>query len=333
MKIAIVGEAWGEDEERTGQDFTGPSGRVLRGLLRQAGIDPAACLLTNVFKQRPPRGDIESFCGPLATALPGWNFITRGKYVRSEFFPELNRLFAELTAFEPDCIIALGNTALWAICKKTGIKKFRGTPIHSYGGAWKVVPTWHPSAVQRQWSLRPIALADISKAKRVAAMPELKRPRREIWINPTLADLGDFFAKHIEDAESLSVDIETANGQITEIGFAPNPAVALVVPFYSRAEGDGNYWRSHADEVAAWRWVKSVLALKRCFGQNFIYDMDYLWRTMGIPCPHQSDDTMLLHHALQPELEKGLGFLASIYTDEPSWKMMRQDNETLKKED
>jgi hypothetical protein len=32
---------------------------------------------------------------------------------------------------------------------------------------------------------------------------------------------------------------------------------------------------------------------------------------------------MLLHHALQPESEKGLGFLGSVYTNEASWKLMR----------
>ena len=36
---------------------------------------------------------------------------------------------------------------------------------------------------------------------------------------------------------------------------------------------------------------------------------------------------MLLHHALQPESEKGLAFLGSVYTNEASWKMMRQAGE------
>ena len=68
-------------------------------------------------------------------------------------------------------------------------------------------------------------------------------------------------------------------------------------------------------------------------GQNFSYDMQYFWRTVGITCPKFFGDTMLLHHALQPELEKGLGFLGSIYTNEPSWKFMRQEHFTLKKGD
>jgi hypothetical protein len=36
---------------------------------------------------------------------------------------------------------------------------------------------------------------------------------------------------------------------------------------------------------------------------------------------------------LQPEMEKSLGFLASIYTQEAPWKFMRSKHETIKKED
>jgi hypothetical protein len=42
---------------------------------------------------------------------------------------------------------------------------------------------------------------------------------------------------------------------------------------------------------------------------------------------------MLLHHALQPESEKSLGFLGSIYTGEASWKLMRQRGKTTIKRD
>jgi hypothetical protein len=43
---------------------------------------------------------------------------------------------------------------------------------------------------------------------------------------------------------------------------------------------------------------------------------------------------MLLHHALQPEVQKGLGFLGSIYTEEPAWKIMRPRGKgTIKRED
>jgi hypothetical protein len=52
--------------------------------------------------------------------------------------------------------------------------------------------------------------------------------------------------------------------------------------------------------------------------------MTFCWKNYGIPTPAPAEDTMLLHHAMQPEMEKGLGFLASVYTDEASWKFMRK---------
>jgi hypothetical protein len=46
-----------------------------------------------------------------------------------------------------------------------------------------------------------------------------------------------------------------------------------------------------------------------------------------------TDDTMLLHHSLQPESLKGLGFLGSLYCDEGPWKHMRAKHETIKKDE
>ena len=42
---------------------------------------------------------------------------------------------------------------------------------------------------------------------------------------------------------------------------------------------------------------------------------------------------MLLHHSLFPELQKGLGFLGSIYTNEASWKLMRGQDDSNKKDE
>jgi hypothetical protein len=64
-----------------------------------------------------------------------------------------------------------------------------------------------------------------------------------------------------------------------------------------------------------------------------MYDLHFLWRGYGIPTVNCDDDTMLLHHSLQPESEKGLGFLGSVYTNEASWKLMRARGKTTIKRD
>lgn len=341
-RVMIVGEAWGREEAEARAPFVGSSGRLLNGLLYQAGIDRRECFVTNVFNLQPkPTNDVKNLCGPKATAIPGMPSLSAGKYVRAEYANELDRLYNEIRVERPTLIIALGASAAWALLGTSGIRKIRGAPSYLGGLAAerigepiKVLPTYHPAAVLREWNLRPIVISDLMKARRELEFPEIRRPPREIWIEPTLADLVQFEREYIIPATDLSCDIETAGNQITCVGFAPTSSVAMVIPFVDPLQRDGNYWRSLADELIAWDHVRRWLRMaKRVVGQNFIYDMTFLWRGYGIPVIGEIHDTMLMHHALQPELEKGLGFQATIYTDELAWKFMRAKHETIKQED
>jgi len=340
-KMMLVGEAWGEQEAEAGEPFVGPSGRVLNMLLSATGIPRKEVYLTNVFNLRPSpsSNELRHLCGPKSEALPGYPALSSGKYVRAEYASELDRLFSEIKREAPNVIVAAGATPAWALLGSTGIRKVRGAPSYTYGvaasrvGQIKVLPTYHPSAVMREWKLRPIVLADLDKAKREAEFPEIRRPEREFWLAPTIADLHAFEARFITPGCDLSIDIETNNGQVTCIGFAPSPSVALVVPFIDPTVAHGNYWESMSQELAAWKFVKRLCESHPGIFQNGLYDVHYLWKVYGIRCFGLKDDTMLLHHSLQPEMEKGLGFLGSVYTDEPAWKFMRAKHETLKKED
>lgn len=343
MNIVIVGEALDEKSEQEGAPFRGPSGWMLKDALASCGIDINQCLLTNVFMLRPrPSTDISNLCGSKAEAIPGLPALTKGKYALVNYLPELKRLYREINDADPNLIIALGATAAWALCHTSGIKAIRGaftstspdagksvgTPLKRQ---YKVLPTYHPAAVLRDYTLRPILFADLDKASRNAGFPEIIRPTREVWIEPTLDDLATFHEKYIIPAERLSTDIETKGDQITCVGFAPSTSVSIVIPFYSFAAPGNNYWSTLKEELSAWKFVKTWCETKPSIFQNGIYDMHRLWRTYGIAC-RPADDTMLLHHSLQPEMDKGLGFLATLYTEEASWKFMSRV-ETLKKED
>ena len=330
--MMLVGEAWGKDEEEAGEPFVGASGRILNGMLKQVGIVRKECYLTNVFNLRPqPTNDVGNLCGPREEGIPGMPFLTAGKYVSAQYAPELQRLFAEIKRESPNVIVALGATAAWALLRTSGIRKWRGAPILSDYG--KVLPTYHPAAVMRQWQLRPIVLADLAKAVRESEFPEVNRPKRKIWVEPDLDDMTNFYYMHIKPSPALSIDIETIGDMITCVGFAPTIDRAICIPFFDESKPGKNYWPTFEQEREAWDYVRYFCSLKkRIVFQNGLYDMNFLWRTMGITVPHATDDTMLLHHALQPELEKGLGFLGTIYTDEAQWKFMRK-NATIKKED
>ena len=337
-KIAIVGEAFGEEEERVGKPFVGKSGQLLNSLLTDAGVRREDCLITNVFNLRPARNDLSTLCVSARDPfrLPGYAALVPGKYLHRQYEPEINRLLSELEAARPNITVLLGNTPCWALLGKTSVGKLRGAVTTSSSlPSLKVIPTYHPAAVLRSPDLRAVTVLDLKKAARESEFPEIRRKRREIWIEPSIPDLHTFYMKHIFSAARIAFDIETAYEQITCIGFATSPLNALVIPFVDSRKPQGNYWPTLAEELEAWKFVAKVLAsAKPKVGQNGKYDIEYLWAKYGIPVNNYADDTMLLHHSLLPESPKGLAFLGSVYTDEAAWKLNRpKGKHTEKPED
>ena len=90
--------------------------------------------------------------------------------------------------------------------------------------------TTHPQS-SGNGTNRPTVIADLMKAKRESLYPEIRRPAREIWIEPSLNDIRTFISQHIARCRLLSVDIETSGQRITCIGFAPSREIAIVIPF------------------------------------------------------------------------------------------------------
>jgi len=362
--ILILGEFPSEAEVISGHPFTGPSGAELIRILAESGLisltpthreslrnyyttsDPTRLQsiwsanpfihLANTFTTHPAHNNPEFFCGPKTSAIPGYPPLLKSKYVQSKFEPELDRLCNEILTLDPNIIICLGNIPLWALTGKTGIKNIRGTTLlsHLCVADYKLLPTYHPSIITRDWSLRPTVIADFMKAKSESAFPDLRRPPREIWIEPTLDDIQTFFNTHIRGCDILSTDIETSGVRITCIGFAPSSSLAIVIPFDDGRAKSGSYWPTREDERRVWDLVRSVLedgSIRKLF-QNGAYDISFLWRAYGIKTFGATEDTMLLSHALQPESLKGLGYLGSIFSRERSWKHMRAKAETIKKD-
>lgn len=331
-KLLILGDVFGKQEEEAGRPFVGAAGFMLNQVLAMNGIAREDCYLTNVFNLRPSGGDIKSMCGPRGDAIPGLPKHGAG-YIRSEFAPELTRLRSELSAIKPNLILALGPTAAWFLTGDSRISKIRGSTVATPFG--KVLPTYHPSSVLREYTLRPILIADVEKAAKERAYPDVRRPQRFIHIEPNFADIQNFYRQYIAPSDALSTDVETIGTQITCIGLSPSPDRALVIPFYDPTRPGGNYWATAEEEVRVWKFLLRLFKEPRVnIGQNFLYDARFLWRSYGIPVQGMigGDDTMLMHHSLQPEMNKGLAFLGSLYTDEAPWKLERK-TDTIKKED
>lgn len=134
-RIMLVGEQPGDQEDRAGQPFVGPAGRILRDALQQAGIDEADVYVTNAvkhFKWRPS-GKRRLHERPNLTELAA-----------CRMWLEL-----EIQAVEPRIIVALGATAARTLLGRTvRVIAERGQQLPSPFRA-DVTVTVHPSSVLR----------------------------------------------------------------------------------------------------------------------------------------------------------------------------------------
>jgi uracil-DNA glycosylase family protein len=136
-EVMLVGEQPGDQEDRRGHPFVGPSGRLLDEGLAAAGIDRAQVYVTNAVKhfkftrieltkrrlhKKPNAAEVRA-CRP-------W-------------------LEEEIRLIQPRVIVALGSTAAQALLgPQFRVTKQRGKPVRS-PLADVVIATVHPSAVLR----------------------------------------------------------------------------------------------------------------------------------------------------------------------------------------
>ena len=135
-EVMLVGEQPGDQEDRQGHPFVGPSGKLLDSALEDAGIDRNRVYITNAVKhfkfvviergrrlhKKPNSGEVRA-CNP-------W-------------------LEEEIRLLHPRVIVALGATAAQALLgKQFRVTQHRGEAMPSEL-AEAVIATVHPSAVLR----------------------------------------------------------------------------------------------------------------------------------------------------------------------------------------
>ena len=311
-KLAFVGEAPGEHEVEKLRPLVGPSGSTFNALLRSAGIDRDACLVTNVYEHRLEENDVAKEQARMGADWAPWHAA------------QVERLSAEIALCQPTVIVPLGGTALNALAQTKAITSFRGQPMMGKGPfeKYKLLPTFHPAFILRQWNMFPIAVGDLLRAQAEADIGmEIRWPKRELYIDPTIEQV-EAFLRLCNETNLLSCDIETGWGMIRGVSFAPNSRIGMYVPFIDLRKPSKSYWDDPAHEKRAWQAVRAILeGPTPKLGQNFaLYDSIWLLRKAGIRVANYRHDLRLLHKALFPELNAGLAFMSSAYSNQGAWK-------------
>ncbi len=135
-RIMLVGEQPGDQEDRQGEPFVGPAGRVLREAMEEAGIRREDAWLTNAVKH--------------------FNWVAGSGNRRMHKPPNLSQiqacrpwLDAELAMVEPEVVVLLGAPAAKSLLGSSfKITQHRGEVLQAAFAPW-VMATYHPSAIVR----------------------------------------------------------------------------------------------------------------------------------------------------------------------------------------
>lgn len=143
----VLGEAPGASENRRGEPFTGMAGRLLRRMMRDAGLDERRALFVNTVSccpWRTPKADEIRACRP--------------------------NLTAQLDMAGTRFVLTVGQVALQALASDAHVRRLHGAPLKF--GKFRVVPVYHPSYVLREPSEREVVVEGMAKFLALMMWPE-----------------------------------------------------------------------------------------------------------------------------------------------------------------
>lgn len=302
-RIWLIGESPGEQEVKEQRPFCGQAGKVLDGILAEAGISRQECYIDNLVRFRPHNNKFEEFYGT--------DLLEQSR-------AQIENL---ITTHRPKIVVGLGNEPLEHLGEGVlsgGISLWRGSIISCCSGV-KFMPTYHPSYLLRAWADRPLAVHDLRRAKAESWDSEIRRRKREIHLNRSFRDTLRALEDIYEKSTFVSFDIETeANTHISSIALADSPEFAVVIPITFRGK---SHWGD--SELAELRSrIKQILENPKIqkIAQNAQYDCIWLKDKWNIEVAPLYMDTMVAHSLLMPEYDKSLALQCSIYTDIPYYK-------------
>ena len=355
--LLFLGEAAGEEETFQGEPFVGAAGTLLNRSLGMRRMERGGIRIGNVLSCRPPDNRLERtpwehsaiascrsrYLDPMIEEwLAGGTPPTTVTEVRSGSVADDGTLTGPRTPYEytrpvppqPNkVLVALGGVPLRTILNlpKQGVlvKDFHGTVNRDPTNRFWVVPTFHPSHIQRgAFNLLGVQSFDLQVALDVVR-DGFEPEEVDLILDPPIQWFGDWADALIAEIERdpegvwLAIDIETPDKakqsdegellikearsyHITRVNLCSNIGQGITVQF------TGPY-------IAIIRRLLATRGVK-VFWNAQGYDVP---RLIFHDCPPKGPifDAMWMWHRLQSDTPRGLGFVSPFYCPRlPPWK-------------
>jgi uracil-DNA glycosylase family 4 len=334
-RIIIVGDYPHEQDLRRGEPFIGGGGFELTKMLTEAGIRRDDCYMTLVFKSRCYPNEL-NIIEKKKDRQPNHIYF-QGHFITQKLYDACMALREEVELVKPNVICTVGDLALFALTGVTSSFNYRSSIMDSVlTPGYKVIPTLKSDLIHAQYARRPWVVHDLKRVKKNSLTPGIFHrdyklliavDNSEQWFETIATRLKALIQliSNASQAVPLACDIETRGGHITCISFAWAPDDGLCVQLAPLRNPEG-FWTPEQEAILVQLMCELLMHPNVLLvGQNFNYDLQYIFRHWGI-LPSKVADTMLMQHSAFSTLPKNLGFLSSMYCeDHLYWKDDRTD--------
>lgn len=310
LKLMAIGEAPGEQEDRSGKPFQGRSGAVIRQELAKHGLEDI--YITNVVKCRPPNNrkpepaEVKACSG----------------YLRSE-----------IERINPTHVLLLGASALKAVLRVNKITEMNGQLVTGKDGR-TYVPCFHPAALFRDpsktWHFNSAIKRFADSVNGVSTIIDPEEFDYKIVQKGTLDHFLDEFSRYVK----MSFDVETSGLSWWEEDFG----ILSIAFTFEFADGSTSSWVLPLETAAVLpfrqqRKLLQYLARKAQgrynLGQNAKFDNLCLMKVFGVRF-YLAADSMLKHHLIDENSLHGLKENARLYLGAPDYDLTSKEKRNMR---
>lgn len=234
---------------------------------------------------------------------------------------------------KPRVVVAMGQQVFKDLELDGFVSKCRGSvfTIDRRRGPMYVVPTFSPREMKKPYKM----YAEEPMEKGIYSLHDFQRavtvyrngwevPEERFNLDPTVEEVESFVNEAIANQWLLGCDLEgdglnIEHTNIVVAGFAWSESDAIVIPLLTT---DKQEYYKGSDRNRVSNALKRLYREGRFMFQNGVgYDVPLL-RARGwqFPIENLTLDTMVEHHAINPESPHNIGFISSIYGKQPYWK-------------
>lgn len=326
-RLRFVAESLGYEEAIHGEALIGSAGGVFTRVLMRAGINRPDVAIMNVVNCRPP------------------NDYLVGAPWEEHAIACCRQYLDPFLARTPDnaVVVPLGATALSSVLGLRGtpgiaVKEFHGTVNRDPTDRFWVVPSFHPSFLQRgSMNLLQVVTEDLRLAEKVSQYG-FQRSRAQLVVDPPPEWFAAWVVNHLArvaadpDGHHLSLDTEfpeKAGGKdesevtawnivspITRVNGGNDNEIGWTVPYQGPFIALIEKLLAGVSAARGWMWLWNKYA-----------DYDHLAQAGHTLDGIMAIDGMWLWHYLQSDVFRGLGFVAPMASDFGPWKHWAEKKE------